>query len=162
MGMETPTHITSRPDGAFELTCDIELPHPLPDVFDFFCRPENLAKLTPPSMGFKLLTPGPIDMRRGIVLEYRIRPLGLPMRWRSRIDTWDPPHEFSDSQAKGPFRSWEHSHRFLPTHTGTRVIDHVVYRVPGGRLAENLFVRKQLLDQFQYRTDRMREYFPAQ
>lgn len=159
--MNSDPTIIPQANGAFELTDTIDLTYPLEEVFDFFSRPENLAKLTPTSMGFKLLTPGPVDMRAGLILEYRIRPLKFPMRWRSKIETWNPPHEFSDSQAKGPFKSWQHSHRFQATDTGTRIEDRVVYRVPGGPLAEKLFVRNQLLDQFRYRAQRMKELFPA-
>jgi ligand-binding SRPBCC domain-containing protein len=152
--------IESTRGKGFRLRCAQEISYPIDEVFAFFSRPENLAKLTPPSMGFQLLTPRPIDMTAGLDLEYRIRPLGFPMRWISRIRTWNPPHSFTDIQLKGPFRSWEHIHRFVSTDTGTRIEDDVHYRVPGGRLADKWFVRGQLLGQFRYRTIRMRELFP--
>ncbi len=159
--MKNTLDITQPTPGTFRLQAVVELPAPLEEVFAFFSRPENLAKLTPPAMGFVMRTPGPVEMKAGLELEYRIRPLGFPMRWVSLIQTWDPPNEFSDIQKKGPFRSWEHSHRFSSTVEGTRVEDFITYRVPGGRLIERLLVRKSLLAQFQYRTERMQEFFPA-
>jgi ligand-binding SRPBCC domain-containing protein len=143
------------------MNVSVELPYPLEEVFAFFSKPENLAKLTPPAMGFRILNREPIEMKSGREISYRIRPLGLPMKWVSLIQTWDPPHEFSDLQLKGPFRYWLHSHRYTATETGTRMDDHILYRVPGGALPERLFVRKQLIQQFAYRTARIQEFFPA-
>lgn len=158
--MSTPTFHDNL-DGSFGLTCQIELPYPLVEIFDFFSRPENLAKLTPESMGFRIVTPPPIDMKAGARIEYRVKPLAFPMKWISLIDTWDPPNEFTDSMEKGPFTSWHHSHRFFATVTGTRIEDHVTYRVPGGKWIERLLVRKQLLAQFEHRSLMMNELFPA-
>ena len=159
--MNNDPEINRTADGKYLLSSQLELSYPLQQVFEFFSRPENLSKLTPPSMGFQMTTPQPVEMASGLELTYRIRPLGFPMRWVSLIQTWNPPHEFSDIQLKGPFLSWEHSHRFSSTESGTRIEDKVLYRVPGGALAEKWFVRKQLLDQFRYRTERMKELFPA-
>jgi len=147
-------------NGSFGLTCSIDLPYPLQEVFAFFSQPENLAKLTPASMGFRILSSTPLEMGAGTEITYRIRPLGIPMKWISLIETWDPPNEFTDVMRKGPFSSWQHSHRFTATETGTRVEDHVTYRVPGGAWIERLMVRKQLTSQFEYRSEKMHELFP--
>ena len=149
-----------NPDGSFGLTCSLEVPYPLEEVFAFFSQPENLSKLTPASMGFRILTPAPIEMASGTRITYRIKPVGFPMKWISLIDTWDPPHEFTDSMEKGPFSSWAHSHRFSSTETGTRIEDHVTYRVPGGKWIERLMMRKQLKAQFDYRSEKIVEFFP--
>jgi ligand-binding SRPBCC domain-containing protein len=100
---------------------------PIDEVFAFFSRPENLGRITPPAMGFEQLSTD-LDMRAGLEIDHRIRPLPLiPMRWRSRIETYDPPRGFTDIQVRGPYRSWVHRHRFSAVDGGTRIDDDVEY-----------------------------------
>jgi ligand-binding SRPBCC domain-containing protein len=115
---------------------------PIEEVFAFFSRPENLARITPPGMGFDRLSDD-ADMRTGLEIDYRIRPLlGIPMRWRTRIDGYEPPFSFSDVQLRGPYRRWEHRHTFTSVPTGTLIEDDITYaparaarrpRPPAGR-----------------------------
>ena len=124
------------------------------ETFAFFARPENLALITPPWLGFTVLTPGPIAMRRGLLLDYRLRILGAPMRWRSEITEYDPPFGFRDEQVIGPYRSWVHRHRFRSEQGGTEIEDDVVYEVPLGligMLANRLVVRPLLEAIFDFR-----------
>lgn len=127
---------------------------PIDEVFAFFSRPENLARITPPAMGFDRLTDD-AEMRSGLEIDYRIRPLlGIPMRWRTRIDSYDPPTSFSDVQLRGPYRRWEHRHTFREVAGGTLIEDDVTYELPLGllgALAHRLVVRSQLLEIFQHR-----------
>ncbi|HXG26193.1 MAG TPA: NAD(P)H-binding protein [Candidatus Binatia bacterium] len=127
---------------------------PIEEVFAFFSRPENLGRITPPAMGFEQLS-SDFDMRPGLEIDHRIRPvLGIPMRWRSRIETYDPPHAFTDVQVRGPYRSWVHTHRFTAVDGGTRIDDEVAYELPLGPLgglAHRLAVRGQLLEIFRHR-----------
>lgn len=123
-------------------------------VFAFFERPENLARITPPSLGFVIRTPSPIVMARGLEIDYTIRILGIPIPWRSRIARYEPPHAFVDEQLRGPYAFWRHTHRFLEVAQGTCVIDEVEYAIPGGplgRLAHTLYVRRELERIFEYR-----------
>ena len=86
---------------------------PLDEVFAFFSRPENLGRITPRSMGFELRSTD-TEMRDGLEIEYRVRPLlGIPAGWRSLITEYDPPNWFRDIQLKGPYRSWDHRHIFV-------------------------------------------------
>lgn len=127
---------------------------PLHEVFAFFSRPENLGRITPPAMGFEQVSTD-LDMRAGLEIDHRIRPLaGIPMLWRSRIESYDPPHAFVDVQVKGPYRSWRHRHTFTAVDGGTRIEDEVEYELPFGPLgglAHRLFVRSQLLEIFRHR-----------
>jgi hypothetical protein len=80
------------------------VPRPLETVFDFFEHPENLALITPPWLGLRLRTPGPLTMRAGLVIDYHVRALGWTTRWRSLIAEYDPPYGFRDVQVIGPYR----------------------------------------------------------
>jgi ligand-binding SRPBCC domain-containing protein len=131
---------------------------PLSDTFEFFERPENLALITPPWLGLRLLTPSPITMAVGIVLDYRVRVLGVRRPWRSLIAEYDPPHGFRDVQVIGPYRRWDHRHRFQAERGGTLIEDRVVYEVPLGplgRLLDRLVIRRQLDQIFDYRRRRI-------
>lgn len=127
---------------------------PIDEVFAFFARPENLARITPPGMGFDRLSDD-TDMRAGLEIDYRIRPLlGMPMRWRTRIDRYEPPFTFSDVQLRGPYKRWEHRHTFRSVPGGTLIEDDVTYELPLGplgELAHRLVVRAQLLEIFRHR-----------
>ncbi len=127
------------------------LPGPIEEIFHFFSRPENLQRLTPDSLQFKILTPSPIEMKEGALIDYKLKVHGMPIHWRSLISSYDPPNSFTDEQLKGPYRTWIHSHRFFRDGEGTRIEDHITFRVPGGRLVEKLIVQKDLTRIFSYR-----------
>jgi len=141
----------------FELHTETDLPRPLEEVFAFFADAGNLQAITPPSVHFRILTPLPLEMRPGALIDYRIRLRGIPLKWRTEITDWEPPHRFVDRQLRGPYRLWHHEHTFhdLGGRTGrtsqTRMIDHVRYSVWGGALVQRLFVRRELERIFAYR-----------
>ncbi len=128
----------------------------LDDVFTFFSRAGNLQTLTPPWLHFALLTPEPVEMRPGLLIDYRLRLHGVPIRWTSRIQEWVPGRRFVDLQVRGPYRLWHHTHEFEARGRGTLVRDHVRYELPlglAGRLAGAAFVRRDLERVFDYRRD---------
>lgn len=138
-----------------ELTQRVEVP---PErAFAFYADADNLEPLTPPWVHFRLLTPRPIVFGAGTLLDYRLRLHGVPFRWRTRIDAWEPPHHFHDHQARGPYARWEHSHFFEPDGDGATIIrDRLEYALPLGPLgaaAHRLFVRRDLERIFAYRRD---------
>jgi ligand-binding SRPBCC domain-containing protein len=129
---------------------------PLPDVFAFFADAANLQALTPPYLGFKILTPQPIEMRAGARIDYEISLLGVPMTWRTLISTWEPNVRFVDEQLSGPYSYWHHTHSFEAEGDATIMHDVVEYRMPLGvlgRIARALFVGRTLNEIFDYRID---------
>ena len=102
---------------AFQIHQEQLLSHPREQVFRFFASAENLNLLTPPWLGFNILTPLPIEMAVGTIIEYRIRLRGLPLTWRSEITEWQPPVSFCDEQRRGPYRFWIHRHTFAESRT---------------------------------------------
>ncbi len=100
----------------------------------------------------------------GARILYRLRVHGLPLRWEGEISEWDPPHGFVDTQLRGPYALWRHSHRLIPEGGGTRMLDRVEYALPFGALgavAHVLLVRRDLELIFEYRRRRIAELFPA-
>lgn len=133
-------------------------------VFAFFSDAGNLDAITPSWVGFRILTPLPLAMRAGARIEYRLRLAGVPISWRTRIATWDPPRGFVDVQERGPYALWEHTHGFAPCGDGVLMHDRVRYALPLGalgRLAHLLAVRAALAAIFDHRFDRIRERFGA-
>ena len=136
-----------------------DVPGAVPDVFAFFAEAENLERITPRELGFRITTPQPIAMGEGTLIDYQLRLFGVPFTWKTEITVWNPPHEFVDVQLKGPYRLWRHSHTFAPTDRGTRITDEVIYELPFspfGDVAHPL-VRLQLSRIFQYREIAVRE-----
>ncbi len=123
-------------------------------VFRFFEEPANLARITPPSLGFRMASDQPVVMREGAVIDYTIRWLSFRLQWRTEITRYQPPLEFVDEQTKGPYAFWRHTHRFVPVPGGTEMSDLVEYALPFGvfgRLAHALLVQRQLREIFDYR-----------
>ena len=138
---------------------------PAETVWSFFSDPSNLAKITPPSMGFEIVSSPGRTLQAGDRIDYRIRIAGLPVRWRTLISEWDPPRSFTDEQEKGPYRRWINRHTFQPTDDGrVLVTDRVDYELPlgvVGRLAGGFLVRRQLRKIFDYRTEIIRREFAS-
>lgn len=123
-------------------------------MFEAFQEPRNLARITPAWLRFVIRGDGPLEMRSGLEIDYTIRWLGLPMRWRSVISEYDPPHLFVDEQVIGPYAKWHHRHDFWAAGNDTVVADRVRYSLPFGplgRIAQELLVKRQLLGIFGYR-----------
>ena len=143
----------------FHFECGLWLPRPRNEVFEFFANALNLEGITPPWLKFRVVTPKPVHMQRGAEIEYRLRIRGIPVRWRSRITAWDPPHRFVDEQIRGPYRVWIHEHRFSEKLRGTLCEDSVQYAPLGGALSNKLLVEHDVRKIFAYRSERLQEFF---
>jgi ligand-binding SRPBCC domain-containing protein len=130
------------------------VPGPPSDVFEFYAEAGNLERITPAWLGFRVVTPHPIEMRPGALIEYRLKLHRVPVRWLTRIEDWKPGERFVDVQVKGPYRLWHHTHTFEARDGGTIVRDEVRYALPLGALGEvahRLFVRRDLERIFDFR-----------
>jgi ligand-binding SRPBCC domain-containing protein len=142
--------------GSRERVFEREQFFPLPpeQVFAPFAEAGNLQAITPPWLHFRIISALPITMGEGAVIEYRLRLHGMPVRWRTVIETWDPPHRFTDVQERGPFALWHHTHTFEAVEGGTLARDQVRYRVgfgPFGEVAHAFMVGRDVERIFDFR-----------
>jgi ligand-binding SRPBCC domain-containing protein len=138
------------------------IPVPIKLVFSFFENAENLSKITPPDLGFSILTPMPIQMRSGAVIDYVVHPFGIPIRWTTLIVDYEPPFKFSDVQLKGPYSFWHHVHTFHEQGNETLMNDEIHYVLPGGRVGDLLgqyFVKRDLNRIFEFRKSVIEKVF---
>jgi ligand-binding SRPBCC domain-containing protein len=138
-------------------TANLVLPLPIERVFEFFADAQNLERITPPFLKFRIVSPLPIEMRRGARSRYQLRLHGIPIGWESEITAWEPPNRFVDEQLSGPYRKWRHEHRFTETILGTDIADRIDYAVLGGSIINSLFVEPDVRKIFAYRTQRLNE-----
>lgn len=152
--MNGPNGVTfgRAPSGRdFRLTAKQFVPLPRAEVFEFFADAGNLQAITPPWLHFEVLTPTPIAISQGTLIDYRLRLRGIPLRWQSEISAWDPPFRFVYEQVRGPYKSWRHEHTFEEQLGGTLCGDSVDYVVPGGRLINWLIVERDIRKIFAFR-----------
>ena len=138
------------------------IPRSRSETFAFFTDARNLERLTPKSLNFKIRSALPIDMHSGTLIDYQIALFGIPFRWCTLIEEFEPELRFVDLQLKGPYQYWRHLHEFLEVRGGTIVHDCVDYELPVGPLGEvvhSLFVQRQLINIFAFRRQAMVQIF---
>jgi ligand-binding SRPBCC domain-containing protein len=130
------------------------IPKPVDELWGFFADAHNLEAITPDYLRFAVLTPQPIALHRGTLIEYRLVYRGVPLRWRTTFERWEPPRAFVDRQVSGPYALWHHTHTFEPHPAGTLMRDRVRYRIPFGvlgGLAGLAFVHRDVRGIFAHR-----------
>jgi uncharacterized protein (TIGR01777 family) len=130
------------------------------DVYAFFSDPNNLARLTPPTLGFTIAA-SPQALERGSRISYRMRVHGIPLRWETLISRWRPPLGFVDVQLRGPYAFWRHEHTFRPVADGVDILDRVRYALPFGPLGRLMlpFIRRDVESIFAFRRDAIAAVF---
>jgi ligand-binding SRPBCC domain-containing protein len=156
--MASTVHVLSR---------EQVLDAPPSEVFSFFSDARNLEAITPPLLRFRLLTPEPIAMGAGTFLQYALRIHGVPVRWDTLIQEWEPPHRFVDVQVRGPYRLWHHTHEVVAVDGGAASLmrDTVRYAVGFGALGElarRTLVARDVEAIFAYRAERVPDLVAAQ
>jgi ligand-binding SRPBCC domain-containing protein len=141
----------------------IELPRE--EVFPFFADAGNLERITPPELNFRIVTPQPIGIKKGTLIDYKLKLHGVPMTWRTEITQWNPPFDFVDSALKSPYKQWIHLHQFTVGERGETIMEDIVrYRLPLEPLGNiaHFWVRRQLDYIFDYRFKITEEIFGKQ
>ena len=144
----------------YHLKAEVVVRSPIEEVFDFFSSAENLESITPPWLNFRIVTPMPIKMRTGTLLDYKIRLHMIPIHWRTEIADWKPPHKFADYQLKGPYKRWWHEHIFEDLGNGLTLVRDEVHYIPrGGSLLHKWVVKPDLKRIFIYRQQQLAKRF---
>ena len=150
----------SAPERIFESSQFI--PRPIGEVFSFFSNAQNLERLTPSFLRFKILYQSTEKIQAGTIFDYRLRIHGLPIKWRTEILEWEENKRFVDNQVYGPYTKWHHTHTFAEKDGGTFMTDRVIYKVPLGWLGDRLLgsmVRRDIQSIFDYRRQQILELF---
>lgn len=138
---------------------------PREEVFEFFADAGNLEKITPPELNFHIITAQPIDIKKGALIEYQLKLRGVPIKWKTEITLWNPPHDFVDTALKSPYKQWIHLHTFETGERGETIMrDLVRYRLPFEPLGDlaHWYVKKELKYIFDYRYKVIEEIFQPQ
>ena len=149
----------------YEIKTKQTINKPIAEVFSFFSKPENLAVITPKKLDFRILTPMPIKMEKGTVIDYTIKLIFFRVHWRTLITSYKPSYTFTDEQIKGPYSFWNHRHDFKQTVDGVEITDRVRYAVPFGilgRLVHWLWIRHDLKHIFEHRTNVIGNLFSSE
>jgi uncharacterized protein (TIGR01777 family) len=134
---------------------------PIEKVFDFFSDAKNLERITPDMLNFRITYQSTPQIQDGTIFKYKLKVHGLPVSWKTHITNWKVNEQFTDYQEKGPYQVWDHTHKFIPCHGGTLMIDDVLYRLPMGFLGELgglWLVKKDVPSIFEYRAKEMKGY----
>jgi ligand-binding SRPBCC domain-containing protein len=140
--------------GQKEFFSEVWIPQKVNQVFPFFSDEKNLEKLTPSSLNFQVLKKSTERMQAGTLIDYKLRVHGFPLRWRTLIESWSPDKSFVDTQLKGPYKQWHHTHEFNEIYGGTLMRDRVKYQLPFGFLGNVFladFIKSDIEKIFSYR-----------
>lgn len=135
---------------------------PRAEVFEFFADAGNLERITPPELNFEIISPQPIDIKKGALIDYRLKLRGIPITWKTKITQWNPPHDFVDTALQSPYKQWIHLHTFEENGSGETIMrDRVRYRLPLEPLGDlaHWYVKRELRYIFDYRRKIIEEIY---
>ena len=132
-------------------------------LWEFISVPQNLNRITPPDMAFRIIGDLPDKIFPGLLLEYRVKiPLLGWTPWLTEIRYVEDGVSFMDEQRVGPYKLWLHSHRLDEVEGGTQMTDEIKYQIPFGpigKIAHFLFVGRTLRKIFDFRKTKLEEIF---
>lgn len=142
-----------------KLSASMRIDKKIEDVFLFFSDAANLEKITPPELSFSIVSPLPIEIKKGAVIFYKMGLFGIRFKWISLISAWEPPFMFVDEQTKGPYKKWVHTHTFRAEGNETVIEDNVDYELPFYPLSILVLpvIKLQLKRIFSYRQKMVRQ-----
>jgi uncharacterized protein (TIGR01777 family) len=155
---------TPLKEGRFEYKAEQWLPRTANEVFPFFSSEKNLEKITPPFIGFRVIGKSDDTIRKGTLIDYKLKIHGVPVRWQTKIEEWDPNRSFVDSQLAGPYKEWVHRHEFIPLAGGVLLRDTILFKLPlgaAGRLLGGWKVSNDVDGIFKYRRKIIGQQFGA-
>lgn len=135
---------------------------PVEEVFAFFSEAKNLEKITPPYLHFSILKTSTESIEKNTLIDYRLKLHGMPFKWKTLINDYVKNEFFIDEQVKGPYKLWVHTHSFIPENNGTRINDHITYKIPFGYIGNLLlkqYINNDLNKIFEYRKKIIEEVF---
>lgn len=150
--------------GIYTLETEQELAVSIKEAWNYFSSPENLEKITPPSMGFKITSKVDKKAYEGQIITYKVSPVPfIKTNWVTEITKVKEACFFIDEQRFGPYKMWHHEHFFESLPNGNTLMkDKISYKIPFGflgHLAQALFVKKQLTSIFTYRYNTLEKLF---
>jgi ligand-binding SRPBCC domain-containing protein len=149
----------------YHLSYSQKIPTPIRDLWTFFSSPHNLERITPPQLGFNVLSHSKDDYRMypGMLIRYTVSPLlGIKMNWLTEITQVNEPHYFIDEQRSGPYSIWHHEHHFEEIEGGVLMKDLLTYAIgygPMDGLINRMIVNKKVTEIFAYRERKIEELF---
>ncbi len=138
------------------------VPDKIENVFNFFSAAQNLEKITPDFLNFKVKNMSSEEIEKDTIINYKLKIHGIPASWQTQIVEFKPLEMFIDNQNKGPYSMWQHTHTFTPVKNGTLIEDRIKYKIPGhliGLLALGSFIRKDVTQIFRYRVKSIQSKF---
>lgn len=133
-------------------------------LWDFISSPKNLKEITPDYMGFNIISEN-LNQKifPGMIIEYQVSPImGIKTNWVTEITQVKEGEYFIDEQRFGPYKFWHHTHKIIPIEGGVVMEDTVLYLPPMGiigRMANSLFIKKQLKQIFDHRKTVLQKKF---
>ncbi len=128
----------------YETTVVIDCPQQR--AYEFFLRPENIAKISPPELGLAF-TKAPEILDLGSEFEFKVQAYGHVLTMVHKITELVHLQQITETQIKGFFGQWVHTNSFATNDTGQVIVaDRVEFKPPGGMLGLLVNANK-ILDQ---------------
>ncbi len=147
----------------YTFTAVQQLPIDLAAAWQFFANPQNLSRITPPWLNFRITSENLEKMYAGQIIEYKVSPfLNIPSKWVTEITHVNEPLFFVDEQRFGPYKFWYHQHHFMEYKGGIMMKDIVSYALPFGfigRIVNSLLVAKKIKSIFSFRRKYLEDKF---